>query len=1011
MADVVRREGRLVLQAPQVDALSMAASRMSVDPGFPLHRKQRIPSGAMLLLGLVLLPLAVEAQQPTMTSLTTTPSSPSNYLQLVTFTATVTGLGGASPTGTVTFTNRGEFPLCTPVQLQLAQCDGSVCFVYCATATLPVGVNSITAAYSGDSSYSPSSGSIPYTVQGNMPTTTLSVSPPAPVTGQVVTLTATVSNGGDPVTSGTVTFSNSETLETLGTVQLVQAGAAAGTATLKTRFAPGNYFVFASFNGTLGNQASGAEADFTVTGTEPSLTTLTDQPDGNNFDFTATVFGFGFPAATGQVKFNDLTDGFNLGNVVLSGPGVSSFQPQQTYGTGKEPLGVAVGDFNGDGFADLAVTNQPDNTISVLLGNGDGTFQPQQTYQVGVEPSFIAVADFNGDGIPDLAVTNFVGDTVSVLLGKGDGTFQPPQTFPVGAGPVGVAVGDFNGDGFADLAVANFYDGTVGVLLGKGDGTFQPQQVFEVGQEPYGLAIADFNGDGIADIVVANFLDSTVSVLLGQGDGTFQPQQTYPVGLNPYWVASGDLNQDGIPDLAVANGGANSVSVLLGVGDGTFQPQQAYPVGITPTSVVIADFNGDGLPDLATANVGVNTVSVLLGVGDGVFQPQQTYVTGNGPYSVAAADFNGDGVPDLAAPISGDASVSILLGGTTIAAQLNNVPVAGSGNHMIQGSYVPDAASIYAASVSNTVTVPAGGKTTPSVTLTASPLTANYGINVSFTAEVQSPGGGTPTGTVNFMEGSNLLGTASLVANAGGQGSVANYTNNTLVIGTHEVTATYNGDSNFNSATSAPPVTVTVITPFMLIPQNGNSGTVSPGGNITFSVAVNAAWQDQPLIYAVMTCKPPAGTGITCSVTCPPSPSKPPGLTNLCVLTQMTGTVATVTVNTGGAARLIPPLHRGGERRVVATLMGLGGTGLVGLVLLPVRLRSKATAGILLVVIVMLCFGTSCGTSFAPGSSSPPVNNTFYISVNAELREENPLASTGYNALGVQVFLYALLIK
>jgi Big-like domain-containing protein/VCBS repeat protein/FG-GAP repeat protein len=841
-------------------------------------------------------------------------------------------------------------------------------------------------------------------------TTALAVAPNPATAGEVVTLTATVTSNGEPVAVGTLTFLSGK--QVLATVQVVQAS---GAATLKTRFAPGMFGLNAQYNANNLFQASqSGPQQLTVTGTEPSLTTLTAQPDGNNFDFTATVFGFGFPVPTGQVMFNDLTGGYNIGTIMLAGPGMSSFQPQQTFLVGHEPLGVAVGDFNGDGFADLAVVNQPDNAISVLLGQGNGSFQQQEIIQVGAAPPFIAVADFNSDGVPDLAVTNVGDGTVSVLLGKGDGTFQPQQTFPVGIGPVGVAVGDFNGDGFADLAVANQPDNTISVLLGNGDGTFQPQQIFKVGQRPYGLAIGDFNKDGIADIVVANLGDGTVSVLLGKGDGTFQPQQTYDVGQNPYWVATGDLNQDGIPDLVVANGSDGTVSVLLGTGDGTFQPQQTYPVGATPTSVVIADFNGDGIPDLATANSGVNTVSVLLGSGKGAFQPQQTYVTGTSPYAVASADFNGDGVPDLAVPNAGDVTVSVLLGGAVTSAQLNNVPIIGSGIHNIQSNYAPDASSIYAASASNTVMLPAGGKATPSVTLTGSPSPqspVNYGNNEYFTALVQSPGGGTPTGTVNFMEGSTVLGTANLVANASGQGSVANYTNNTLVIGTHEVTATYSGDSNFNSASSSPPVTVTVITPFMLIPQNGNSGTVSPGGQITFSVAVNAAWQDQPLIYAVMTCKSPAGTGITCSVACPPSPAKPPGLTNLCVLTQMTGTVATVTVDTSGAAHLVPPLHRDGERRVVAALMGLSGIGLVGLVLLPFRLRREAVGGVLFLVIVVLCFGTSCATSFAPGITSPPVNNTFYITVNAELREENPFASTGYNALGVQTFLYSLLIK
>ncbi len=814
--------------------------------------------------------------------------------------------------------------------------------------------------------------------------------------GQVVTLTATVTFGTSPVSVGAVSFSSGN--QVLATVQVVQAS---GTATLKTRFAPGTFGLNAQYNANDLFQASqSGPQQLTVTGTEPTITTLSEQPDGNNFDFTATVFGFGFATPSGQVKFNDLTNGFLMGSVKLAGPGTSTFLPQQRYLVGNEPLGVAVGDFNGDGFADLAVTNQPDNTISVLLGNGDGTFQPQQIYQVGAEPTFIAAADFNGDGIPDLAVTNFTGNTVSVLLGKGDGTFQPQQTFLTGTGPVGIGVGDFNGDGLADLAVANFYDGTVGVLLGKGDGTFQAQQVSAVGQLPYGLAIADFNKDGIADIVVANFLDSTVSVLLGKGDGTFQPQQTYPVGQNPYWVASGDLNQDGIPDLAVANGGAYTASVLLGVGDGTFQPQQAYPVGNTPTSIVIADFNGDGKPDLATANSGDNTVSVLLGNGDNTFQPQQTYVTGTGPYAVAAADFNGAGVPDLAVPIAGDDTVNVLLGGTTVDAQLNNIPIIGSGNHMIQSSYVPDGASIYSASASNIVTVPAGGEATPSVMLQITPTEINFGNSALFIVGTQSPGGGTPTGTVTLVDGTAPLATVNLDANGG-----AMYTNTTLVVGQHSVTATYNGDANFNPATSAAAM-VTVDAAFVLqpFPQPVYSGTVSPGGQTQFTVNVIAAYRSSPLVYAAMTCTPPGGSGIACSVVCPHQEQ------GACALFSDSELATVTIVAPSGAARLVPPLHRA-EHGVIAVLTGLGGIGLVGLVLLPMRLRRRATIEILFLLSVVLCFGTSCGTSFAPGITSPPVNNTFYISVNAELREQLGPGPTEFRTLGLQKFLFTLLIK
>src|SRR5207245_3543929 len=94
---------------------------------------------------------------------------------------------------------------------------------------------------------------------------------------------------------------------------------------------------------------------------------------------------------------------------------------------------IAVGDFNGDGKLDLAVTDNANNTVSVLLGNGDGTFQAAQTVPVGTNPALVAVGDFNGDGKPDLAVSNVVSNTVSVLLGNGDGTFLPALNFPVGA--------------------------------------------------------------------------------------------------------------------------------------------------------------------------------------------------------------------------------------------------------------------------------------------------------------------------------------------------------------------------------------------------------------------------------------------------------------------------------------------------------------------------------------------------------------------------------------------------
>ena len=87
------------------------------------------------------------------------------------------------------------------------------------------------------------------------------------------------------------------------------------------------------------------------------------------------------------------------------------------------PVGMAVGDFNGDGNLDL-VTTTACCTLSVFLGQGDGSFIHQKDYSMP-GPYYVLVADFNGDGIPDLTAVAVGG--VYILLGRGDGTFQKPR--------------------------------------------------------------------------------------------------------------------------------------------------------------------------------------------------------------------------------------------------------------------------------------------------------------------------------------------------------------------------------------------------------------------------------------------------------------------------------------------------------------------------------------------------------------------------------------------------------
>ena len=304
-------------------------------------------------------------------------------------------------------------------------------------------------------------------------------------------------------------------------------------------------------------------------------------------------------------------------SVLLRNAANTGFEPKVDFATGSYPESVSVGDFNGDGKADLAVANSVSDTVSVLLRNAANTgFEPKVDFAAGSYPRSISVGDFNGDGKLDLAVANGSGNTVSVLLRNAANTgFEPKEDFATGTTPSSVSVGDFNGDGKLDLAVANSASDTVSVLLRNAANTgFEPKVDFATDYYPYSVSVGDFNGDGKLDLAVANFYSLTVSVLLRNAANTgFEPKEDFATGTQLSSVSVGDFNGDGKLDLAVANIASDTVSVLLRNAANTgFDPKVDVATGSFPMSVSVGDFNGDGKTDLAVANSDSNTVSVLL---------------------------------------------------------------------------------------------------------------------------------------------------------------------------------------------------------------------------------------------------------------------------------------------------------------------------------------------------------------------------------------------------------------
>jgi hypothetical protein len=366
---------------------------------------------------------------------------------------------------------------------------------------------------------------------------------------------------------------------------------------------------------------------------------------------------------------------------VLAAAGISAsaqiaFQAQLAFATVPSPSAVAIGDFNGDGNPDLAVTAEGNDRVYIYNGSAAGTFSFSISYAVGSQPVAIVATDLNHNGTLDLAIANRQSGTVSILLGHGDGTFSAAVSYPVGSLPESIAAGNFDPDGFTDLVTANSGDvcgppfnpcGTVSLLRNVGDGTFYTGATLHPGVVPTNIATGVFTAAGDSDIVVTSAGSNEFFVYLGDGGGGFPVVKGPLTTAGAFAIAVADFNGGGTSDLAMSRSNSGDVSLQLGNGDGTFQTGAIYSegaIGAHPYSVAIGDFDGDGYPDLAVANYTDNSVAVLRDrtIGNGGFDASLTFTGGlNNPGSIAVGDFNRDGKPDLVVANFNGNNLTVLL--------------------------------------------------------------------------------------------------------------------------------------------------------------------------------------------------------------------------------------------------------------------------------------------------------------------------------------------------------------
>jgi Flp pilus assembly secretin CpaC len=219
-------------------------------------------------------------------------------------------------------------------------------------------------------------------------------------------------------------------------------------------------------------------------------------------DNTFSVFLGGVDALTGNPTFTQVAG--------------SPF-PLPTSVSG--PVAMTVADFNSDGKPDLAIVNQTtlanpsvaQGNVVVLQGQGDGTFNEfaGSPITVGIKPVAIASGGLDGNASADLAIVNNTDNTVTVLLNNGDGTFVAGPNSPLATSPnpTGIAIADFAQSGTVGIAVTCAGSNTFRVFFGVTAGLFTvgfEPPAGPSGSVPTSIAVAQLVNGGFPDVAITN---------------------------------------------------------------------------------------------------------------------------------------------------------------------------------------------------------------------------------------------------------------------------------------------------------------------------------------------------------------------------------------------------------------------------------------------------------------------------------------------------------------------------
>lgn len=318
------------------------------------------------------------------------------------------------------------------------------------------------------------------------------------------------------------------------------------------------------------------------------------------------------------------------------------------------PKYVRSVDCNRDGRADLVMTDGFGSSVYALLAQADGSLSAPLESTLAARAFGLALGDVNGDGIPDLAVSQTGPmSTIEVALGTGTGRFVS-STSVITQNTVGaLALGDVDSDGKADLTVSD--DTKLRVWIGQGNGLFAASskdtplayQGFASGAH---MLLRDLDGDSALDIITTNGSDLNFPILFGDGKGTFSDVTSQIFSFAAGAISVADADADGLPDILVGLNGNNPSAALMLQGPGrSFRPPMPLSGSRNPNSAELQDLNGDGTVDVLifSAVAGSNALAILHAISPARYVAPKIYALPPFPSSAVPLQLDGDSKLEL----------------------------------------------------------------------------------------------------------------------------------------------------------------------------------------------------------------------------------------------------------------------------------------------------------------------------------------------------------------------------